>query len=215
MVMNMDNDVVIGAFSEQQVSSLSGLTFGQVRRWRRMGFLNPSYKEENKNPKRAYANIYSFRDLMVLRILGSLSSDHGVPLRELKSAGEALSEIGVADWASTRLWVADKKVVFTDPSHKRKREASSGQYVVEIALEVVTTSAKAAIRQYNKRDSGQIGQTEKKRHLQSSQEVFAGTRIPIKAVSGYIRAGYSNTAILKEYPALKKEDIERARAEAA
>jgi len=211
----MSNDSVIGAFSELQVSNLSGLTIGQVKRWRRMGFLNPSYRVDSNNPRKAYNSIYSFRDLLVLRVLGTLSKEHKVPLRELKSAGKALSNIGAGDWASTRLWVANKKVVFTDPKHKKKMEVSSGQYVVEIALAVVTTSAKAAIKKYNKRGSDQIGQTEKMRYLQSSQEVFSGTRIPIKAITGYINAGYSNTAIIREYPALKKEDIERIRLEAA
>lgn len=211
----MSNESVIGAFSELQVSNLSGLTLGQVRRWRRMGFLNPSYRVNSDNPRKAYSTIYSFRDLLILRVLGVLSKEHKIPLRELKSAGHTLSEIGDGDWASTRLWVANKKVIFVDPRHKKKMEATSGQYVVEIELEVVTTSAKAAIKKYNKRDSNQIGKTEKKRYLQSSQEVFSGTRIPVKAIVGYINAGYSNTAILKEYPVLKKEDIERVRLEAA
>jgi uncharacterized protein (DUF433 family) len=38
--------------------------------------------------------------------------------------------------------------------------------------------------------------------------VFAGTRIPIRAIERFLQAGYSIASILDEYPSLKQDDVE-------
>ena len=40
--------------------------------------------------------------------------------------------------------------------------------------------------------------------------VVAGTRIPTDAIWNFHRAGYDATAIIKEYPRLKAEDVRAA-----
>ena len=205
---------VIGAFSEYQICKLSGLSKYQVSRWRRAGFISPEYKY-SPDARGAYSNVYSFKDLLILRVLGNLNKEYEIGYSELKRAGEKLKQLGMGDWASNRIWVAGKKVVFEEPESAKKMEGSTDQFVIEIALEVVTSSARAAINEYNKRGPDRVAAIEKKRQLKSSQEVFSGTRIPVKAINGYIEAGYSNKQIVKEFPDLTVEDIDLARSLAA
>ena len=51
----------------------------------------------------------------------------------------------------------------------------------------------------------------RRRGVQRSKPVFAGTRIPVAAVQRYLDAGYDTAAIIREYPSLTPEDVETAR----
>ncbi len=48
----------------------------------------------------------------------------------------------------------------------------------------------------------------KNRFVSQNVSVFAGTRIPVKAVFELARAGYSGERILREYPDLTEADID-------
>lgn len=206
----MENDSIIGAFSEDQVSRLTGLSRGQLSGWRRNGFVDPAFRSGVKK-RAAYSYVYSFKDLLKLRVLNQLRNVHAVTMHELRKVALELESIGLDDWVSKRLWVANRKVVFEEPESKKKREVSSKQFVAEIALEVVTSNARDDIRKMNERDESQIAHVEKRRQVVSSAEVFSGTRIPIRAIKEYIQAGHSNAEILIDYPDLTTADIDYVR----
>ena len=206
----MSSEAIIGAFSEEQVSRLTGLSRAQLSGWRRSGFVDPSYRSGAK-PRAAYSFVYSFKDLLKLRVLNRLRNVHAVTVQELRKVALELENIGINDWSSKRLWVANRKVVFEEPESKKKREVSSKQFVAEIALEVVTSSAREDIKRMNERDNSKVGQVEKRRQVASSMEVFAGTRIPVDVVMQYLKVGKSNGEILTDYPDLTVEDIKLAR----
>lgn len=201
---------ILGAFSEEQVSRLTGLSRGQLRSWNRRGFIRPEFKVGD-NPRRPFTYIYSFKDLLKLRVLNQLRNVHSVPMRELERVERELENMGDEKWTSQRLWVANRKVVFEEPESLRKREIASKQFVAEIALEVVVTDARKDIAKLNERGDDQVGSTIKKRYLHSSERVFQGTRIPVSAVIGYLDAGFSDRQIIKRLPDLKVADIEEAR----
>lgn len=202
---------IIGAFSEDQVTRLTGLSRGQLSSWRRSGFLRPSL-QVGEDPRRPYTFLYSFKDLLKLRVINQLRNVHGVQLAELRRVEAVLEKtIGVDAWIKTKLWVQNRKVVFHEPDTLKKREVYSGQYVAEIALEVVTSDARQAIHALNSRTAEQAGKISKRRHYHSAQEVFAGTRIPVATIKEYIRRGYSVSQILREFPDLSAEDISTAR----
>lgn len=203
----MGDNIVIGAFSEEQVSRLTGLSRAQLSSWRRSGFIRPSIVTGD-NPRVPYSFVYNFKDLLKLRVINQLRNIHNVPLSELRKVEAELDSIGMEDWTSKRLWVSNRLVVFEEPKSKKKREISSRQFVAEIALEVVTSDAREDIRKMNNRND-KVGQIEKRRQVVSSSEVFAGTRIPVSVVIGYLKAGKSNSQILSDYPDLEKGDIDR------
>lgn len=201
---------IIGAFSEEQVARLTGLSRAQLRAWNRKGFIRPEFKVGD-NPRRPYSYIYSFKDLLKLRVLNQLRNVYRVPMGELERVERALEHMGDEKWTSQRLWVANRRVVFEEPESLKKREIASKQFVVEIALEVITSDARADIARLNRRDSDQRGQIVKKRYLHSSDHVFSGTRIPVTAVLGYLDAGVKAREIVRRLPDLTLEDVRAAR----
>lgn len=201
---------ILGAFSEEQVSSLTGLSRGQLRSWNRRGFIRPEFKV-GENSRRPFTYIYSFKDLLKLRVLNQLRNVHNVPMKEFERVERVLAHLGDEKWTSQRLWVANRRVVFEEPESLRKREIASKQFVAEIALEVVVTDARKDIARLNRRSAKEAGKVVKKRHLHSSDWVFKGTRIPVSAVVGYLNAGFSDNQIIKRLPDLRPADINRAR----
>ncbi len=201
---------IIGAFSEEQVSRLTGLSVSQLRRWSKSGFIRPEY-ESGETPRVRFARIYSFRDLLKLRVLNQLRNVFNVPFKELRSVERKLSHLGDEKWISQKLWVHNRRVVFEEPDSSRKREISSNQFVAEIPLEVVTSDAREDIRRMNLRNDEQVGRYLKKKQIHSSDEVFSGTRIPVKAIIEYIENGFSDKDILRKFPDLYQSDIDVAR----
>ncbi len=202
---------IVGAFSEEQVACLTGLSLSQLRRWNSIDFIKPEYRQP-RSPRRAYSRIYSFRDLLKLRVLNQLRNVYNIPFKELRNVERELDHLGDEKWTSQKLWVLNRRVVFQEPESMRKREISSKQFVAEIPLAVVTTDARADIRRLNERSGNTVGQTEKRRQVHSSEEVFSGTRIPVKAIAGYIRQGFDDNEILRKFPILNQSDIDVARA---
>lgn len=201
---------IFGAFSEEQVSSLTGLSRSQLRAWNRKSFIRPEFKIAGGGT-RPYTYIYSFKDLLKLRVLNQLRNVHNVPMKELERVERTLEKLGDEKWTSQRLWVANRKVVFEEPESHRKREIASKQFVAEIALEVVTSDARADIAKLNKRGAEERGHIIKKRYLHSSDYVFEGTRIPVSAVLGYLDAGVGAREIVRRLPDLTLADVRAAR----
>lgn len=201
---------ILGAFSEEQVSRLTGLSRGQLRAWNRKGFIRPEFKVGG-DARRPYTYIYSFKDLLKLRVLNQLRNHYRVPMAELVRVERELHHMGDEKWTKQRLWVHDRRVVFEEPESLRKREIASKQFIAEIPLEVVTSDARADIARLNKRNPDQRGQFSKKRYLHSSDQVFAGTRIPVSAVHGYLDAGYGAREIVRRLPDLTFADVRAAK----
>jgi uncharacterized protein (DUF433 family)/DNA-binding transcriptional MerR regulator len=201
---------IIGAFSEEQVQRLTDLSRAQLRAWNKRGFIRPEFKSGD-NANAPFTYIYSFKDLLKLRVLNQLRNVYHVPMKELERVERELAHMGDEKWTKQRLWVLNRRVVFEEPESLRKREISSKQFVAEIPLEVVTEDARGDIRRINRRDGGEVGKTVKKRYLHSSETVFAGTRVPVSAVVGYLDAGFTTSDIVARLPDLTPTDVEVAR----
>jgi len=200
---------IIGAFSEYDAARLSDLTLNQVRRWDRIGFFKPSLAEENS--RQPFSRVYSFRDLVSLRVLGQLRNKHGVPLQHLRKVSEKLHDIGDAKWTHTTLYVLGKRVVFTDPRDKMRKEVVSEQRVLDIPLRVAITDTREAIARDNVRPDNETGSVKKQRFIMQGEAVFEGTRIPVSAVLRYLEAGYDAAAIIRAFPDLTEADVDAAR----
>jgi uncharacterized protein (DUF433 family)/DNA-binding transcriptional MerR regulator len=201
---------IIGAFSEEQVSILTGLSKAQLRAWNRRGFIRPEFKAGDDSRK-PFTYIYSFKDLLKLRVLNQLRNVYQVKIHELERVERELAHMGDEKWTQQRLWVHNRMVVFEEPESSRKREISSRQFIAEIPLEVVTLDAREDIRRLNRRGAGEVGKCVKNRSLHSSEYVFAGTRIPVASVKAYLDAGFEASEIVKRLPDLELADVEAAR----
>lgn len=206
----MESATVIGAFSEQQAAAVSGLSLYQIRQWNREGLIGPSFQQGEKGS--AFARIYSFRDLVCLQILDDLRNQKRIPLSHLREVADALRHLGNERWIATTLYVLGKRVVFQNPDTRQREEVVSRQRVFDIPLRIVARDTRAKIRDLNDR-SEKLGEFEKRRFVSSSRQVFSGTRVPVSGVIEFLAAGFSAEKILREFPDLRAEDVEAARAE--
>ena len=135
---------IVSAFSEEQVQRLTGITAAQLRYWDRTKFLVPSLADENR--RRPYSRIYTFRDVVCLKILNVLRNEAKVSLPHLREVKEKLAHLGDDLWAKTTLYILKRKVVFVNPETSRREEVLTGQAILQIPLQAVTSKLETAVR---------------------------------------------------------------------
>ncbi len=203
-----DSNVVISAFTEEQVERLTGVSKEQLRCWDRTDFFKPAFGSEDR--RLSYSRIYSFRDITSLRVLHVLRNQYNVPLQHLRKVSADLSHLSDAKWTATTLYVLNRHVVFVEPDSDRYREIVSKQYVIGIPLSVVVSDTKRDIEQLQTRGDAQIGKFEKARLVNHNALVIAGTRIAVATIRRFAEDGFSVDQIMREYPTLTESDIKAA-----
>lgn len=200
---------IVAAFSEEHTSRLTGITQRQLQYWARKGFYCPSYGSD-EGRSAAFSRIYSFKDIVNLRVLNALRNQFGVSLQHLREVSNRLSHLADDRWTGMKLWVVKKKVVWQEPGTGRPQEVMSGQYVVPVVLEEVIADTKNDVATLNRRDESVVGRIERSRFINHNAPVIAGTRIRVQAIQRFAEAGYSTEQIIKEYPDLTAKDVEAA-----
>ncbi|MER8712857.1 DUF433 domain-containing protein [Mesorhizobium sp. M0228] len=208
-----DSKTLVSAFTEDHVERLTGVSKRQLRYWDNDQFFVPTLAYADRS--RPYSRLYSFRDVVSLKVLNELRNESRVPLDHLREVKEKLSHLGDDMWAKTTLYVLKKRVVVDNPKTRAKEEVVSGQGVLQIPLKVVTGDMKEAVKQLSHRDASSIGKFDRRRGVAHNQLVIAGTRIPVRSVKAFADAGYSVEKIAKEYPTLTEDDIRAAIAHTA
>jgi DNA-binding transcriptional MerR regulator len=199
---------VIGAYSEEFAERLTGLSRRQLSYWDSTGFFSPGVSDENR--RIAFSRIYTFRDLVSLRVLARLRNEFGVPLQHLREVADKLSHLKESRWTATTLYVANRKVVFDHPETGLRQEIVSGQGVLELPLQVAISETKQRIAEAGERSNSQVGKVIQNRFVRHNDVVLAGTRIPVTAIKNLAEDGYSAEQILAEYPGLARRDVEAA-----
>jgi uncharacterized protein (DUF433 family) len=208
--MNMPHGPIniISAFTEEQVARLTGVSKRQLGLWDRDGFFVPALAYADRT--QSFSRLYSFRDLVSLKVLNQLRNETKVPLSHLREVKEKLAHLGDDLWAKTTLFILGKRVVFENPETGAKEDVVSGQGVLQIPLRVVTGDMHERVKKLNERDATQIGHFDRKRNVAYNQVVVAGTRIPVRGIRAFADAGYTVEQIRNEYPTLTEEDIRAA-----
>ena len=204
----MGPETVISAFSEDQVERLTGLTKRQLGHWDRTEFFKPSFAAENR--RAPLSRVYSFMDVVALRVLSVLRHQFGVSLQHLRQVSERLSHLDSERWTKTTLYVLNHKVLFSNPETGQPREIVSGQYALGIALEAVISRTRQDVAEMYRRRDEQIGAIARNRRVAHNAPVIAGTRISTAAIKRFRDAGYTTAQIIEEYPDLTEQDVEAA-----
>jgi uncharacterized protein (DUF433 family) len=204
----MASKPVISAFSDEQVQRLTGVSRQQLRYWDRTGFFVPALAYADR--RAPHSRLYSFRDIVSLKVINALRNDAKVTLPHLREVKEKLGHLGEDAWAKTTLYVLNKRVIFDSPGGRDKEEIVSGQVILQIPLKVVSGNTEEAIRAMRRRDSTMVGKIERKRNVVHNEPVVAGTRIPVRSIKAFAQAGYTVSDIQKEYPTLAEDDIRAA-----
>src|SRR5262249_38598089 len=158
----------------------------------------PSYLESDQ--RLAYSRFYSFKDVVALRTLELLRVRNGVPLQHLRKVAEKLSHLKEDLWTKTTLYVANRKVVFSDPVTGKPQEVVSGQFVIEYPLLKLIEDTSDSIERAVHRPKDQVGKVARSRGLNRNAWTVAGTRIPIASIRRLHEDGYSVERIIEEYP---------------
>lgn len=198
---------VLGAFSEEHAGALSGVSVKQLRHWDRIGLLKPSYSDESRVP---YGRIYSFRDLVSLRVLDQLRNEARCSIQHLLEVAAKLRALSDDPWAASTLYAANKRVVIAQPGRRSRVEVISGQGILDIPIRAVITGMHARVAELNQRKPEELGRVVEHKFIAQGQAVFDGTRIPVADVLSYAEAGYGAAAIIKQYPGLAVADVEAA-----
>jgi uncharacterized protein (DUF433 family) len=198
----------LAAFSEEQTSRLTGISQAQLRYWDREDFYRPSHVEDNRRV--AFSRVYSFLDIVSLRVLNVLRNQFGVSLQHLRDVSEKLAHLSEDRWLGTRLWVVKKRVVWQEPGTELPQEILSGQYIVPVILDEVIADTQNNVAKLNERDASLHGRIERSRYVNHNAPVIAGTRIPVLAIQRFAAAGFTTEQIIEEYPDLTAKDVAAA-----
>jgi DNA-binding transcriptional MerR regulator len=201
----LDISNILAAFSEEQVSCVTGLSIGRLRYWARTGFFQLRFVEDDL--RLPYSRFYSFKDVVALRTIEKLRVRNGVPLQHLRRVAEQLSRLKEELWTKTTLYAANRKVVFSDPVTGRPREVTSGQFVTDYPLIDEIRDTSAGIEAAAVRSPDQIGKVAKIRGINRNAWTISGTRVPMASVRRLHEDGYSIEQIILEYPDLTEADV--------
>lgn len=192
---------IVHAFTVEQTARLTQLSPVTLRAWGRKGFFVPAFPAgENGSPSDW---LYSFEDVRSLRVLFALRKQ--CSLQHLRRVKVELETIQKVDWHRLHLYVLKRQVVIR---HERDfSEVLSGQIVMDLPLEAVSSSLSEDLKKLSDRGPEQIGRLSKRRGVLQSSRVVAGTRISIGAIQRFSEAGYTVADILEEYPQLTEADI--------
>lgn len=199
---------VFTAFSVEHAARVTGLSKARLSRWDKLGFFSPENSDDDDRGN-AFSRVYSFTDLVGLRVLAVLTDDHGISIKELKETASELEKRSTRPWAEISLAVVKKKVVFDLDKIPCDRH---GQYIGKfVPLNKIASEVAKRAEELRNRKKALLGTAERHRFVAHNAAVLAGTRIPITSVKSFIDAGYSDKEILGEYPTLTKIDIQFVR----
>lgn len=202
-----DKRTVIAAFDEEHAAKLTGVSMSQLRYWSRTGFFSPAFVD---GQHRSFSRVYSFADIVSLKVLNTLRNQFDVSLQQLRDVKEKLSHLGQARWTGMKLYVLNKKVICIEPGSKRPQEIASGQYIVPLEMDAIIAHTNKEILKLKERDKATVGKIAKSRYVNHNAAVVSGTRIRVSAVKAFKDAGYSIPEIIREYPDLTPADVKAA-----
>jgi uncharacterized protein (DUF433 family) len=195
----------LATFSVRDAATLSGASVWQVGYWDREGMLRPTWK----GPQ---GRFYTFRDIVGLRTITTLRKRHGRSLQQLRKIQPYLREHSETPWASLRLGVAGREVVFADPDNQGSWLSADhrNQSVMPVDLVKISHDVTAGVRKLRERGKDDYGGVERHRDVQRGAWVVKGTRIPTASIAELHGAGYSADKIIARFPTLRAEDVRAA-----
>lgn len=200
-------DTAMLAFTTDEARRLTGLSARRLQYWDETDFIRPSLAARQG---RGWPRLYSFRDLIQLRVAVQLRDRLSLQaLRRLKAALDTEAPFATVRFAL----LPDDEVVYLGPEGHYEAARKPGQIVLEFEVpirEIRSTLQRDVERLRVRRGAGRV---EKRRGVLGNQPVFEGTRIRPDAVSRAIAAGWHDARILEEYPDLRPADIALVRRE--
>ena len=192
-------------FSAEHACKLTELSPRQLRYWDQTGFFSPQYADDNR--RRPYSRVYSFRDLVGLRVIAVLRKRHRIPLQVLRRVGHYIANAPESSWANIMCYVSGRDVFFDDPNTGALLSGRQLQPSLRIAMRQIASEVSRRAERLRRRSPKDIGAITNHRYIVHNASVLSGTRIPTVAVWNYHSAGHGVRQILREFPSLKRRDV--------
>lgn len=135
-------------FTAQQASNLTGCTHHQLRYWDRVGLVNPAIQNTGGRP--GIRRVYSFRDLVALRVVKSLL-DNGMSLQRVRRAWDYLRRNGAMDdHLSEVKLVTDGTTIFSVAQNDGELldALRHGQLAFFVAIDEITRSVEDDVTRF-------------------------------------------------------------------
>jgi uncharacterized protein (DUF433 family) len=200
---------MVQAFTQDAASKIVGLSRRQLDYWDRTEVISPSIAPFEG---RGFQRLYSFKDLIKLKVGAEMRRRHMLPSR-IKRTIEELERRGFDDpYISVRFLVEPdgSEVLYIDPSMDAPMSARDLDQVAEpidLPLRDIRSGLEASVAEHLKRPTGQVRSF---RNLQGSAPVIEGTRIPVEKIADLREDGWDVDQILAAFPGLTSEDVEAA-----
>ena len=197
------------ALPDKRAVEIAAISRQRLRYWEKTDLITPDV--ERVISPRNVVRLYSLPRVVELVVASELRRQ-GISLQHIRRIIDHLRAQGYeAPLREVRFALSGDRVMFqhTDGSWEDSRQPFQGVMWQVIDLEEI----RSRIRGRLARSSSDAGVIEKRRKVQSSKPVFRGTRVPVEAVEGYLKAGKSVREIIEAFPSLTEEDIEAARAQ--
>lgn len=203
------SNTVIMAFTAEQISRLAGISVDRLRYWEKTeAFVPERLGQILPGP---YSRIYTFQDLVSLRVIAELRTNHGINLQQLRNVTQYITRHSDQPWSSLSVRVFGRTLIFRDPIMGSWVSAEHmGQLTYIIDFEQVSREAEIDARAAMKRDPDDAGQIVRHRNVMNNQWVFKGTRITVESIQEYLRRDFTAAQILRDMPSLTNKDIEAA-----
>jgi DNA-binding transcriptional MerR regulator len=195
------------AYSEEQAARLARVSIGQLRYWDSTEFFQPSIAFEDR--RAAFSRIFSFEDVVALRVLGELRNEHDVSLQHLRRVRDKF-RMPQSAWADEEIFVHRKRVYFKNERGTFTSADTGEETLPNIPLPKVIAEVYRDAEALRIRPADAVGAKTRSQKTARRAEVFMGTRIPIDMVKEYFQEGFGVDDILRDYPTLREEDIRAA-----
>ena len=136
------------AFTADQAARLANCTHHQLRYWDRVGLVKPSVQETGGRP--GVRRLYSFRDLVALRVVRSLL-DNGMSLQRVRRAWDYLRREGeMEDHLAEVKLVTDGKSIFRVSSDEGELldALREGQLAFFVAIDEITRQVEEDVTKF-------------------------------------------------------------------
>lgn len=205
---NMKNIYKISrVYTEEQAARLARVSLSQMRYWDGTEFFTPSIAYEDRRV--AFSRIYSFEDVVALRVLGELRNFHDVPLQHLRRVRDKF-KLPQSAWSDEEIYVHRKRVYFKNERGNFVNSDTDEETLPEIPIPRVMAEVEEEAKKLDNRPMEALATKVRKSNVARKAEVFKGTRIPIDTVQEYFKEGLGIEDVLKDYPTLTYSDVDAA-----
>lgn len=194
---------------ESRAARAAEITLRRMRSWADSGVVQPTVVRELS--ERSIVRIYDFQATVELMVAAELRR-RGISQQHLRTVLDDLRSRNVEAPLRQLVFATQGRDLYyqwDDGEWEGGRRPGQGVLAtVMLDLDVVRARVRDAARPSRAQVAGTV---ERRRGRVGSKPVFAGTRIPVATVQGYLAAGFDVDRILDAFPDLLPADVETAR----